>query len=129
MSYSRRQLYAFGETLGECVTRKEGGRIIYGGGDGGGGGAPAQQTTISDLPEWAKPYAQQTLAKGQALTDIEQNKFPTYTGERTAGFKPLQETAFAGAQGLQPSAQLGTATDITQQAAMAGLGAGYQVRL
>ena len=41
MSYSRRQLEALGETLGECVTRKEGGRVIYGGGGGGGGSAPA----------------------------------------------------------------------------------------
>jgi len=31
MSYSRRELYAMGEPLGESVTRKEGGRIIYGG--------------------------------------------------------------------------------------------------
>jgi hypothetical protein len=38
MSYSRRELYAFGEPLGESVTRKESGRIIYGGGGGGGGG-------------------------------------------------------------------------------------------
>jgi len=41
MSYSRQKLYAFGEPLGESVTRKEGGRIIYGGGGSGGGGAPA----------------------------------------------------------------------------------------
>ena len=39
MSYSRRELYAFGEPLGESVTRKEFGRIIYGGG-GGGSSAP-----------------------------------------------------------------------------------------
>ena len=37
MSYSRRELYAFGEPLGESVTRKESGRMIYGGGGGGGG--------------------------------------------------------------------------------------------
>ena len=39
MSYSRRELYAFGEPLGESVTRKESGRMIYGGGGGGGGPA------------------------------------------------------------------------------------------
>ena len=37
--YSRRQLEALGEPLGESVTRKEGGRIIYGGGGSGGGAA------------------------------------------------------------------------------------------
>ena len=42
MSYSRRELYAFGEPLGESVTRKKSGRIIYGGG-GGGGGSPAPE--------------------------------------------------------------------------------------
>jgi len=37
MNYSRRQLEAFGEPLGESVTRlKPGGRIYGGGGDGGG---------------------------------------------------------------------------------------------
>ena len=32
--YSRRELYALGETLGESVTRMEAGRRIYGGGGG-----------------------------------------------------------------------------------------------
>ena len=94
MNYSRRQLEAFGEPIGECVTRKEGGRIIYGGGSsGGGGGAPASQTQISDLPEWAKPYAKETLGKAQALTDINQNPYQQYKGERIAGFDPMQEQA------------------------------------
>lgn len=94
MNYSRRQLEAFGEPLGECVTRKEGGRIIYGGGGSGGGSAPpASQTQISDLPEWAKPYAKETLGKAQALTDINQNPYQQYQGERVAGFTPMQEQA------------------------------------
>lgn len=33
MSISRRQLYAAGEPLGECATRREPGRIVCGGGD------------------------------------------------------------------------------------------------
>ena len=40
MNYSRRQLYALGETLGESVTiKKVGGGRIYGGGGGGGSSA------------------------------------------------------------------------------------------
>jgi hypothetical protein len=35
MNYSRRQLYALGEPLGDAVTRKAGGKVIYGGGGGG----------------------------------------------------------------------------------------------
>lgn len=33
MNYTRRQLYAAGETFGECCTRREPGRIVCGGGD------------------------------------------------------------------------------------------------
>ena len=39
MYYSKRQLYALGETLGDSVTQNKVGRgRIYGGGDGGGVG-------------------------------------------------------------------------------------------
>lgn len=125
MNYSRRQLEALGETLGECVTRKEGGRVIYGGGGSGGGGAPATQTQISDLPGWAKPYAQETLGKAQALTDISQNPYQAYGGERIAGFTPLQEQAFQGAQQLGPS-QLGQqAGQMAGAATLGALGTSY----
>ena len=73
MSYSRRQLYALGEPLGDSVTRAEGGRIVYGDGGGGGGSQTQQTTQTTDLPDWAKPYAKNILAKGEALTDISQN--------------------------------------------------------
>lgn len=125
MNYSRRQLEALGETLGECVTRKEGGRVICGGGGSGGGGAPASQTQVSDLPEWAKPYAKETLGKAQALTDINQNPYQTYGQERIAGFTPLQQQAFQGAQQLSPS-QLGQqAGQMAGAATMGALGTGY----
>ena len=54
-SYSRRELYALGETLGDSATQhKLGGGRIYGG--GGGGGQPTQNTTqTSNIPEYAKP--------------------------------------------------------------------------
>lgn len=133
MNYSRRQLQALGETLGECVTRKEGGRVIYG--SGGGGSAPAQQTAVSDLPEWAKPYAKETLGKTQALTDLSSNPYQTYgqyaaregiSGERIAGFTPLQERAFEGAAQLGPTAQTGVASNIAEAAAAGALRTGYQ---
>jgi hypothetical protein len=114
MSYSRRQLYALGETLGECVTRKEGGRIIYGGGSGGGGGS-SDTRTVQDLPEWAKPYAKETLGMAQGLTttkDSEGNitgpaKYQTRPGGTDVlGADPLQQQAYQGAAQLGPS-QLG----------------------
>lgn len=107
MSYSRRELYALGEPIGDSATyRKVDGGLVLG--DGGGGGsspAPADttQTATQELPEWARGYAKDVLAKGQALTDISQNPYQTYGGERTAGFSNLQKQAFAGAgpQGYQ----------------------------
>lgn len=108
MSYSRRELYAAGEPLGENATRKVAGRLIYGDGGGGGGGGPAQTTQTQDLPDWAKPYAQQVLGKGAALSEA---PYQAYTGERTAQFTPLQQQAFQGAQGMGPSAATGEAVN------------------
>ena len=105
----------------------EGGRLtstrrVY---DSGGSSTPSKTTQVSDLPEWAKPYAKETLGKTQALTDINQNPYQTYQGERVAGFTPLQQQAFQGAEQLGPS-QLGAqAGQIAGAAALSGLGASY----
>jgi len=55
--------------------------------------APANTTQVqtAELPEWARGYAKDILAKGQALTDISQNPYQTYGGERTADFSNLQK--------------------------------------
>lgn len=119
MSYSRRELYAMGEPLGESVTRKEGGRIIYG---GGGSSAPSQQTVKQDLPDWAVPYAQEVLGKGSALA---QAPYQAYTGERQAQFTPLQQQAFQGAGAMRPSAATGQGIDLTRQAAGQAMGTSY----
>lgn len=132
MSYSRRQLEAFGETLGESVTRREGGRIVYG---GGGSSAPSQTTStqVSDLPDWAKPYAQQTLAGAQSLVfqkDASGNitglqPYQQYQGERTAQFTPLQQQSFQGAGSLTPSAAGDMGAGLAGVASMKALGTGY----
>jgi hypothetical protein len=121
MSYSRRQLEAFGEPLGESVTRREAGRIVYGGG-GGGGGGPAQTTQTQDLPDWAKPYAQEVLGKGAALSNA---PYQAYQGERTAQFTPLQQQAFQGAGTMAPSAATGQGIGIAGQAAGKALSTSY----
>lgn len=94
---------------------------------GGGGGAPERQTQIQDLPSWAKPYAQETLAKGQALTDINKNPYQQYAGERTAGFSPLQNQAFQNAASMQTAPQTAQATGMVSDIAnrAAGLGGGF----
>ena len=109
MSYSRRQLYAMGEPLGDSATyRKADGGLVLGDGGGGGGGSgelPEKTVTnIMELPGWARQYAQDTLAKGAALTNIEKNPYQQYGGERTAGFTDLQKQSFANAKNLGPNA-------------------------
>ena len=64
---------------------------------------PSTQTSTTDLPDWAKPYAKETLAKTKALTDINQNPYQKYGGERIAGFQPMQEQAFKTMSGMDAS--------------------------
>ena len=128
MNYSRRQLYALGEPIGESATHlKLGGRIYGGGGDSGGSAAPSDKTTQTmELPEWARPYAKGVLARGAALTDINQNPYQTYGANRIAGFSPMQQRSMQAAANMRPSEQLGTATDLATAAGMGALGTNYQ---
>lgn len=114
MTYSRRQLEAFGEPLGESVTRAKPGGRIYGGG-GGGSAAPTSQTvTQTSIPEYARPYVEKLLGRVEALTGQEYNP---YTGQRIAGFDPMQLQAQQAVANLQASRQLGIGTGITGTAA------------
>jgi len=78
-----------------------------------------QQVASTELPEWAKPYAKDILAKGQALTDVNQNPYQQYTQPRIAGFSPMQQQAMQDAQGMSVAPQIGQAS---AGAAGAGLG-------
>ena len=79
------------------------------GGGGGGGSAPANTTSATtatqDLPDWAKPYAQDVLSKGKAVTDINQNPYQAYGGERVAGFSNLQNQSMANDGNIQTGPQ------------------------
>ena len=61
---------------------------------------PDKTTQTVELPEWARPYAKDLLAKGAALTDINKNPYQQYGGQRIAGFQPLQEQAFRTVGGM-----------------------------
>lgn len=118
MSYSRKQLEALGEPLGKCVTQKKlGGGYIAG---GGGDSAPAQPSnvsqTTSNIPDWAIPYATKLLGKAEATTDINQNPYQTYAGNRVADFNPLQNQAFSNVAGMTTNAGTGNAMNQTQDA-------------
>ena len=130
-SYSRRELYALGEPLGDSATYlKADGGYILGDGGGGGGSQPANttstQTQTSELPEWARPYAKDVLAKGQALTDVNQNPYQQYTGDRIAGFSPMQQQAMQGAQNMTVAPQTSEATAAATGAGLGGLGVANQ---
>lgn len=95
-------------------------------GDGGGGGGSSQpanttstSTQTTELPEWARGYAKEALAKGQALTDVNQNPYQTYSNPRIAGFSPLQQQSMQGAANMQVAPQIGQGT---AAATIAGLG-------
>ena len=125
-NWSRRELEAFGEPLGDSVTQRKlgGGYICGGGGKGGGGGGgsppPASQTvTQTAIPEYARPYVETMLGKSEALTDINQNPYQPYGGQRIAGFAPLQQQAFANVASQTTAGQLAPATEL---AGAAGLG-------
>lgn len=80
-----------------------------------------QQVASTELPEWAKPYAKDLLAKGQALTDVNQNPYQQYTQPRIAGFSPMQQQAMQNAQGMSVSPQVGMGTAAATGAGLGGL--------
>ena len=127
MYYSKRQLYALGEPLGDSVTqRKAGGGMIYGG--GGGGSPPAQagptNTTVTNtnIPDYAQPYVSNMLNAAQAqIYTPDMTGFNPYTPYSTnpqdyvAGFSPLQQQAQSTAANMQVPGQYGAATRQTMQ--------------
>jgi hypothetical protein len=60
------------------------------------------------------------LGNAQGLTDINQNPYMQYLGDRVAQFTPLQQQSYENAALMQTAPQLG---DATAMAGMAGLGA------
>jgi hypothetical protein len=126
MSYSRRQLYAMGEPIGDSATyRKADGGLVLGGGGGGGGNATQTNTNVTELPSWARGYAQNTLYQASQLTDLNKNPYQPYTQNRIAGFTPLQEKAQQGAADMTPNAALGTGMDMATAAGRSALGTNY----
>jgi len=76
------------------------------------------QTTTS-IPEYAKPYVEKMLGQTEALS---KTPYQTYGGERTAGFSPLQQQSFQGAQNMQPSQQLSQGSGLAYGAGLGGVG-------
>ena len=82
---------------------------------GGGSSAPSHTTSTvqqNTLPEYVRPYYETLLGQGQALTDINQNPWMSYTGARTAPFSPLQQSAFGRVENMQLPGQTTDASNI-----------------
>lgn len=88
---------------------------------GGGGSSGTQRVEQTNVPDWARPQFQEMLGRGIALSEAE---YQPFTGQRQAGFTPMQEQAFGQAQGQQVAPQLGAASGIAGIAAQQGLQAG-----
>ena len=108
----------------------------FGGGGGGGPQTSTGTTTTSNVPEYMKPFFEESQKQGAknvyntdssgAVTGVK--GMPLYTGQRVAGFTPEQTTAQTNIAGLtQPggfgTAQtgLGTGTTMGYQAGLQGL--------
>lgn len=73
-------------------------------------------TQVSDLPEWQKTFMKDLWGQGAALTDLGQNPYQQYSGDRFAQFTPFQQQAFKGASSMGVSPQFSTATKYATQA-------------
>jgi hypothetical protein len=85
----------------------------------GGGGTTSTQTT--SMPTWLEDVAKTQLGKATALTDINDNPYQQYGGQRIAGFNPMQQNYFQGVENLGTSGAVGQGIDIAGQAAQRGL--------
>ena len=134
-SYSRRELYALGETLGDSATQhKLGGGRIYG---GGGGGGPTQSTTqTSNIPEYARPYVENMLQSGQTqIYNDDMTTFRPYkayssnVNDYFAGFSPMQTQAQQAAGQMQTPGQFAAGSGLASAAGLGALGAQGQAGL
>jgi hypothetical protein len=100
-------------------------------GSGSGGNTTVTQTNI---PDWLQDPTKRMVARGEALTGPDAT-YQQYTGDRVAGFSPMQEQSFQGVSSMysnpyasqqygQAGQSLTNAQDIANSAALTG--ASYQ---
>ena len=100
-------------------------------GGGGGGSAPAptsQTVSNTNIPPELMPYATANLASASALTDINQNPYQQYGGNRIAGFNPLQTQSLNSVQNMQASPAIGAGMGMAGAAGIGSLNANYNAQ-
>lgn len=88
-----------------------------------GGGQTSTQT--SSMSPWMEEAAKAQLGKATALTDINQNPYQQYGGQRIADFTGLQNKSFTGVENLGTSGAIGQGIDVAGQAAQRALNTSY----
>lgn len=92
------------------------------GGKGGGSAPPASQTiTQTNLPEYARPYYEDILKRGQAQSN---QQYQTYGAERLAGMSPQEQAVQTQALQMSTPGQFDMATGLTTQAGLGSIAAG-----
>ena len=134
-SYSRRELYALGEALGDSATQhKLGGGRIYGGGGGGGQAPPTQSySQTSNIPEYAEPYVTNMLSSAQTqIYNDDMSTFRPYqpysanVNDYFAGFSPMQTQAQQAAGQMQTPGQFAAGSGLAGAAGLGQLGTAGQ---
>lgn len=88
---------------------------------GGGGGGGTQNVVQSNLPEYARPYFEDIMKRGQAESYRE---YTPYEGQRIAGFTPGQTAAQQATMNLQTPGAINQGSAAAQQATQASMNAG-----
>jgi hypothetical protein len=83
-----------------------------------------QQTTTS-IPDYARPYVEELLGSAQGLTDVNQNPYMQYLGDRQAQFTPMMRQSYDNMALMQTQPQLQDATAMAGQAGLGALNTGY----
>lgn len=81
--------------------------------------------TNTSIPDYAKPFVENMLGQSQALTDINQNPYQSYEGQRVAQWTPMQQQSFQGAETMAPAYQLTGATGLAGLAGNQALNSQY----
>ena len=72
-----------------------------------------------------KPYAESLLGQAAGITDVANNPYLQYQGERYAQFSPLQQQSFTNIGAMQPAGQIEEASGLAELAAARGLNTQY----
>jgi len=83
------------------------------------------ETKTNSLSPWMEEAAKTQLGKATALTDINQNPYKQYEGQRIAEFNPMQQQYFQGVQNLQGSGAIGQGIGAAGEATQRALGTSY----